>query len=115
MSSVVPGCPGQAGQGKDTVPLLKRRSRGESLAPGLAAAAPGRAEGPFTALKPAPALRLQPMPAAPTVPFLGDPLIGSLPPARVIFQSDRGFSWEPGRGRKKEKKKSTIPSQKVSQ
>lgn len=34
-------------------------------------------------------------------------LTGSLPPATVIFQSGRGFSWG--------KKKSTIPFQKVSQ
>lgn len=69
--------------------------------PGLAAAAPGGAEGPITTLKPAPALTLQPAPAAPPAPLLGDSLIGSLPPARVIFQSDRGFS----SGGKKEKRK----------
>lgn len=89
--------------------LLKRGSHGEFLVPCLTAAAPSRAEVPINALKPTLAASL--------VPLLRSSWIGSLPSARVLFQSDRGFPWgEWGRGRggKEGGKKATIPSQKVS-
>lgn len=64
--------------------------------PCLAAAGPSRAEVPITALESTPAASL--------VPLLGSSLIGSLPSARVVFQSDRGFPWGEWAGKRKRKK-----------
>lgn len=93
--------------------LLKRSSHGELLVPCLSTAAPSRAEVPLNALTSTPAASL--------VPLLGSSLIGSLPSARVLFQSDRGFPWGEwsevwgGQRGKEGGKESTIPSQKLSQ